>query len=88
MSAHTTPQYMYNVLVEGKASAVFDTADESLRFAMHHTYLTTNGLEQARTALERGERFVYGYGFSSVDIVPVKKRAIAKATGTHEVSPS
>ena len=83
MSTHT-PQFMYNVMVEGKANAVFDTADESLRFAMHHVYITPNRLEQARTTLERGEPFRYGYGFSSVDILPIKKRtitALAKAEG-------
>jgi len=76
-----TPEYMYNVMAEGKASAVFDTADESLRFAMHHVYLDRRHFDTARAVLERGEEFRYAYGFATAHIVPVKKRTIAKAEG-------
>lgn len=71
-------EYMYNVMAEGKANAVFDAADEALRFSMHHVYLATRHFEPARAALERGEDFFYAYGFATVHIVPVKKRALTK----------
>ena len=74
-------RYMYNVMVEGSALAVFDTADEALRFAMHKVYLGPDGFNQARATLERGEETRYAYGFSTVHIVPVKKRAIATTEG-------
>lgn len=69
-------QYMYNVMVEGKAIAVCDTADEALRFSMHHVYLAHHHFDPAREKLERGEEFRYAYGFSTVHIAPVAKRVM------------
>lgn len=68
--------YMFNVEVEGKANAVFDTADEALRFAMHHVYLSNGTLQQAIDTLNQGQLFMYSYGFSGVNIVPVTKRRV------------
>ena len=67
-------QYMYNVMVANKALAVFDTADEALRFAMHNIFIGTNDLEHARHAIENGHDWRYAYGFSDLHIVPVAKR--------------
>ena len=39
--------YMFNVEVEGKANAVFDTADEAVRYAMHHVYLQAHEFQSA-----------------------------------------
>ena len=69
-------QYMFNVVVEGKANAVFDTADEALRFAMHHVYLSNSKTQQAKSILNQGQVFGYSYGFSSVNIAPIAKRKV------------
>ena len=66
--------YMFNVEVEGKANAVFDTADEAVRYAMHHVYLQAHEFQSAVDTLNRGHVFMYSYGFAGVNIVPVAKR--------------
>ena len=69
--------YMFNVEVEGKANAVFDTADEAVRFSMHHVYLSSKKTQEAIDTLNQGQVFQYTYGFAGVNIVPVAKRKIA-----------
>lgn len=68
--------YIFNVEVEGKASAVFDTADEALRFSMHHVYLSSGRFQEAVDTLNQGQCFMYSYGFGGVNIVPVAKRKL------------
>jgi hypothetical protein len=72
-------EYMFNVEVEGKANAVFDTADEAVRFSMHHVYLSSGRTQQAIDTLNQGQVFMYSYGFSGVNIVPVAKRKMNAA---------
>ncbi len=81
--AANNSRYMYNVMVLNEANAVFDTANEALRFAMHHVYLGPNGFAQAEKGLENGEKFSYCYGFASVDIVPVRKRTVGQHEAQH-----
>ena len=68
-------EYMFNVEIEGKANAVFDTADEAVRFAMHHIYLSREKSSEAIDVLNQGQVFMYCYGFAGVNIVPVAKRS-------------
>lgn len=68
-------QYIFNVVAEGKANAVFDTADEALRFAMHHVYLSPSVMDGAKQLLEQGEPYSYAYGFTGVSITPVAKKS-------------
>lgn len=73
-------EYMFNVDVEGKANAVFDTADEAVRYSMHHVYLSAAKFQEAVDTLNQGQVFMYSYGFAGVNIVPVAKRRV-KAAG-------
>ena len=61
-------KYMFNVEVEGKANAVFDTADEAVRFAMHHVYLGYVNFQIAIDTLNQGQVYMYSYGFSAVNM--------------------
>lgn len=70
-------EYTFNVEVEGKANAVFDTANEAVRFSMHHVYLSSGKTQEAIDTLNQGQVFQYGYEFAGVNIVPVAKRKIA-----------
>lgn len=67
-------QYTFNVVAEGKANAVFDTADEALRFAIHQVYLSPSVMDGAKQLLEQGEPYSYAYGFTGVSITPVAKK--------------
>ena len=91
-SASTQPvkqepvEYMFNVEVEGKANAVFDTADEAVRFSMHHVYLSSGKTQEAIDTLNQGQVFQYGYEFAGVNIVPVAKRKIAAPVDDYDAS--
>ena len=65
---------MFNVEVEGKANAIFDTADEAVRFAMNHVYLSSGLKQQAIDTLNQGQSYMFSYGFSGVNIIPIAKR--------------
>ena len=67
-------EYMFNVEVEGKANAVFDTADDAVRFAMRYVFLSAGRIQEAIDTLNQGQVFQYCYGFAGVNIVPVAKR--------------
>lgn len=69
-------EYMFNVEIEGKTNAVFDTADQAVRYAMSYVYMTPTWFQQAVDMLNQGQVFRYGYGFSVVNIVPVAKRRV------------
>lgn len=75
-------EFMFNVVAEGKANAVLDTADEALRFAMHHVYLSPSVMDGAKQLLEQGEPYSYAYGFTGVSITPVAKRAASSPACT------
>jgi hypothetical protein len=69
---------MFSVAVEGKANAVFDTADEALRFSMGHVYLSPSAMDGAKQLLERGEPYSYAYGFAVARITPVAKNSVTR----------
>lgn len=73
-------EFMFNVVAEGRANAVFDTADEALRFAMHHVYLSQSVMDGAKQLLEQGEPYSYADGFMGVSITPVAKKAPSPAS--------
>ena len=60
----------FNVDIEGHSRSEFDSADEALRFAMGHVYLSPSDFESGREILASGRVFSYCYGFSGVNIVP------------------
>jgi hypothetical protein len=62
----------FQVQVENKATQDFDTADEALRWAMGHVYLSPNAMIQGKEVLNAGSVYRYCYGFCSVNIVPVE----------------
>lgn len=70
-------KFMFNVVAEGKANAVFDTADEALRFAMGQVYLSPSVMDGAKQLLERGEPYAYAYGFTGVNVTPVAKKPVS-----------
>lgn len=75
-------QFMFNVVAEGKANAVFDTADEALRFAMHNVYLSPSAMDGAKQLLEQGEPYSYAYGFTGISITPIAKKAASSPVST------
>ena len=78
-------EYMFNLMVEGKANEVYDTADEAVRMAMHHVYLSPPRFQEAVDTLKQGQVFTYSYGFSWVDIIPVAKRRINTTPPTAQI---
>jgi hypothetical protein len=62
----------FQVQVENKATQDFDTADEALRWAMGHVYLSPIRFEDGKDLLNSGRVFSYCYGFAGVDIVPIE----------------
>ena len=63
----------YEVSGPGKATATFDTADESLRWAMGHVYLSPSRMSVAQAVLEVEGSLSYCYGFESVRISKSRK---------------
>jgi hypothetical protein len=70
-------EFMFSVAVDGKANAVFDTADEALRFSTGHVYLSPSAMDGAKQLLERGEPYSYAYGFTVAGITPVAKNPVS-----------
>lgn len=83
-------EQMFNVTVEGKTSAVFDTADEAVRYAMHHVYLAPYRFQEVVDTLNQGQVFKYCYGFNEAHIVPVAKRRMVSLhiNGLHAATAS
>jgi hypothetical protein len=65
--------YKYEATVPGKATATFDTADESLRWAMGYVYLSPSRISVAKAVLEVEGSLSYCYGFESVRISKSRK---------------
>jgi hypothetical protein len=73
-------EFMFSVAAKGKANAVFDTADEALRFSMGHVYLSPSAMDGAKQLLERGEPYSYAYGFAVASITPVAKNPVSPSS--------
>ena len=66
-------EYYFNVNCD-KANGVFDTADEALKFATHHVWMSPNNIPLAKDLISEGSIYRYAYEFCGCEIIPVAKR--------------
>ena len=74
----TIGPYYYNVQIENRAQAVKDTAEEALDYGMRAVYLSHERAVDVLALLKAGQVASWQYGFTGVDIIPVRRRPLSR----------